>query len=131
MRWDRRNFLKTAAAVVGFPLIGTSWASPLFSAPDGPNSISEEDLLEELERTAFEFFWNEADPQTGLVRDRANADGVDARLTSSIAATGFCLTALCIGHERKYRSSAEITERVRRSLRFLAHDVQHVNGFLY
>jgi hypothetical protein len=131
MRWDRRNFLKNAAAVVGFPLISTSWASPLFSAPDGPNTLSEEDLLEELERTAFEFFWNEADPQTGLVRDRANANGVDARLTSSIAATGFGLTALCIGHQRNYRPPAEIVERVRRSLRFLANDAQQVNGFLY
>jgi len=131
MRWDRRNFLKTAAAVVGFPLIGTSWASPLFSAPDGPNTLSDDDLLEELERTAFEFFWNEADPQTGLVRDRANANGVDARLTSSIAATGFGLTALCIGHRRNYRPPAEIVERVRRSLRFLANDAQQVNGFLY
>lgn len=131
MRWDRRNFLKTAAAVVGLPLIGTSWASPLFSASEGPNTLSDEDLLEELERTAFEFFWNEADPQTGLVRDRANANGVDARLTSSIAATGFGLTALCIGHRRNYRPPAEIVERVRRSLRFLANDAQQVNGFLY
>jgi len=75
--------------------------------------------------------WNEADPQTGLVRDRANANGVDARLTSSIAATGFGLTALCIGHRRNYRPPAEIVERVRRSLRFLANDAQQVNGFLY
>jgi hypothetical protein len=84
-----------------------------------------------MERAAFEFFWNEADPYTGLVRDRANANGVDARLTSSIAATGFGLTALSIGHERKYRSPEEITERVRRSMRFLAQDAPHVNGFLY
>jgi len=132
MRWDRRNFLKTVAAVsAGFPLLGTSWASPLFSTPNARETPSEDDLLDDLERTAFEFFWNEADPQTGLVRDRANADGVDARLTSSIAATGFGLTALCIGHERSYRSPAEIAERVRRSLRFLARDAQHVNGFLY
>jgi len=132
MRWDRRNFLKTAAAAsLGFPLVGTSWAAPVFSTSDTRDTVSDEDLLEELERTAFEFFWNEADPQTGLVRDRSNANGVDARLTSSIAATGFGLTALCIGHERKYRSPTEIAERVRRSLRFLAHDAQHVNGFLY
>ena len=132
MRWDRRNFLKTvAAASVGFRLVGTSWATPLFSPPDSPGTTAGEDLLEELERSAFEFFWNEADPATGLVRDRANANGVDARLTSSIAATGFGLTALSIGHERKYRPPAEIAERVRSSLHFLAYDAPHVNGFLY
>lgn len=132
MRGDRRNFLKTlAAASVGFRLMGKSWASPLFPPPDSPRGLPGEDLLEDLERAAFEFFWNEADPYTGLVRDRANANGVDARLTASIAATGFGLTALSIGHERKYRSPEEIVERVRRSLHFLAQDAPHVNGFLY
>ncbi len=130
MFWDRRNFLKSAAAAaVG--LLRTSWVSPLVSPPDSPRTPSGEELLEELERAAFEFFWNEADPETGLVRDRSNADGVDARLTGSIAATGFGLTALCIGHERGYRAEEEIAERVRRSVRFLAHEAKHVNGFLY
>ncbi len=84
-----------------------------------------------MERSAFEFFWHEADPNTGLVRDRAKAVGGDARRMSSIAATGFGLTALCIGHRRRYRSRAEITQRVRRTLRFLADSAPHVNGFFY
>lgn len=133
MRWDRRNFLKTfAVASVGFPLLGRSWASG-FSLPQDSSSgdVAGAALLDELEQAAFEFFWNEADPHTGLVRDRANADGVDARVTASIAATGFGLTALCIGYARKYRPQAEITERVRKTLRYLAHDTQNVNGFFY
>jgi hypothetical protein len=130
MPGDRRNFLKTAVALsVG--LAGTSWASSLFSPETSPGTPAGEELLEELERAAFEFFWNQADPQTGLVRDRANAGGVDSRITGSIAATGFGLTALCIGHLRRYRSPEEITERVRACVRFLAHDASHVNGFLY
>jgi len=44
---------------------------------------------------------------------------------------GFGLTALCIGCQRKYRSQIEITERVRRTLRFLAHEAPQVHGFLY
>ena len=69
-------------------------------------------LLEDLERSSFDFFWTEADPHTGLVRDRAFADGGDTRKLSSIAATGFGLTGLCIGHQRRYRAPEEIKARV-------------------
>jgi hypothetical protein len=92
---------------------------------------SDATLLDQMQRASFDFFWNEADPKSGLVRDRANADGGDTRRMSSIAATGFGLTALCIAHRRRYLAEAEIVERVRRTLRFVAHDAPHVHGFLY
>jgi hypothetical protein len=44
------------------------------------------------------FFWEQASPTTGQVKDRAVAAGNDTRTLSSIAATGFGLTALCISH---------------------------------
>ncbi len=88
-------------------------------------------LLDELQRASFDFFWSEADPNSGLVRDRAHADGGDTRRMSSIAATGFGLTALCIAHRRRYMPEDEIVKRVRRTLRFLASDAPHVHGFFY
>ena len=54
--------------------------------------LTDDELLEEIVSRAFLFFWNEASPRTGLVRDRALADGApDNRKTASIAATGFGL----------------------------------------
>jgi hypothetical protein len=50
---------------------------------------------------------------------------------SSIAATGFGLTALCIGDRRGYRPSKEIKERVRTTLDFLANKLENVHGFFY
>src|SRR5579884_2065572 len=101
MRWDRRKFLQAVATgSLALPFATTLWGSDLLASQESPSSDSDA-LLDELERTAFEFFWNECDLRTGLVRDRANADGVDARITASIAATGFGLTALCIGQQRK------------------------------
>jgi hypothetical protein len=88
------------------------------------------ELLDQMERASFEFFWNEADPHTGLVRDRAQADGGSLSRMSSIAATGFGLTALCIAHQRDYRPRAEIVARVRRTLSFL-EQAPHIHGFLY
>jgi hypothetical protein len=131
MHWNRRQFLKTAlTGAAALPLASKAFAAQSF-ASSTPNPVQDYMLLEDLERSAFEFFWNEADPHTGLIRDRANANGVDSRITASIAAVGFGLTALCIGYQRKYRSQIQITERVRKTLRFLAHDAPNVHGFLY
>jgi hypothetical protein len=131
MLWTRREFLRASMATAAtIPLIQTGFASRVL-APQYPATDTDVALLDELQRTAFDFFWNEADPQTGLVKDRANANGGDSRLLSSIAATGFGLTAMCIGHRRRYRSRAKITARVRRTLNFLAQEAPHVNGFFY
>jgi hypothetical protein len=59
--------------------------------------------LARLERPMFDYFWDNADPRTGLIPDR-----VPASSYSSIAAMGFGLTAYVIGAERHYvpRSAA-------------------------
>src|SRR5687767_50799 len=82
-------------------------------------SRSDHQFLDELERASFLFFWESADPQTGLVKDRSRADGQDSREVASVAATGFGLTALCIAHDRKYAPRNEIEQRVLNTLRFL------------
>ena len=124
----RREFLQTlVAAAAALPMAG--------AVPDLLRAQSDEpdgaDFLEALERACFEFFWNEADPLTGLVRDRAAANGGDTRSTASIAATGFGLTALCIGHRRGYRPEAEIAERAESTLEFLLNHAAHHEGFFY
>ncbi|HLK05645.1 MAG TPA: glucoamylase family protein [Candidatus Acidoferrum sp.] len=92
---------------------------------------TDEQLLDEIQRTAFDFFWSESSARTGQTKDRALANGNDTRKMSSIAATGFGLTALCIGDRRGYRDAKEIRERVRTTLRFLANELQHEHGFFY
>jgi len=130
MDWTRRGFLRTlVAGSMVLPLAGGRGVSDLLLAEvEEPDNQS---FLNELEHACFEFFWHEADPLTGLVRDRASADGGDKRRTASIAATGFGLTALCIGHERGYRPRTEIGERVQATLDFLLNHASHHEGFFY
>ena len=59
-------------------------------------------LLDDLEGRGCDFFYNEASPKTGLVRDRAPAVGRSLSRVASIAATGFGLSALCIAAKRNY-----------------------------
>ncbi len=61
---------------------------------------------------------NRANPQTGLVKDRANVRTQDTRTVASIAATGFGLTALCIGQKRGFVSYPDAYARVLATLRF-------------
>ena len=107
-------------------------AAKSFVEPAGaPYEGTDEQLLDEIQRAAFSFFWNEASQNTGQVKDRALANGNDSRMMSSIAATGFGLTSLCIGDQRGYRKSPEILARVRRTLRFLANDLANEHGFFF
>lgn len=87
-------------------------------------------LLDEVEKRAARYFYDEADPYTGLVKDRARTDGPDPRIVSSIAATGFGLTALALADRRGYLERALILPRVERTLQFLLA-TKHEHGFFY
>jgi hypothetical protein len=89
-------------------------------------------LLNELVQSGFRYFWEAADPNTGLVKDRALADGqADSRRIGSIAATGFGLTALCIGADRGFRPRSEIERRVLNTLEYLWDHLPNEHGFFY
>lgn len=96
---------------------------------------SDEAFLEELSRRSFQYFWEESDPQTGLVPDRARMDGSPLdeshRDVASIAASGFGLTALCIAAERKWIPLEQARERVRNTLRFFGNKAYQKNGWFY
>ncbi len=92
-------------------------------------------LLDEMEERGCQFFYNEASPKTGLVRDRARASGPmpgrTASRVASIAATGFGLSALCIAAKRGYLRASDCEARVEKTLAFLLEDCPHEHGFLY
>jgi hypothetical protein len=94
-----------------------------------------EAFLEDFERRMFRYFWEQADPNTGLVPDRARTDGSSLdenhRDVASIAATGFGLTALCIAATRKWIEPHDAKERVRATLRYFAERAEQFHGWFY
>jgi len=70
-------------------------------------------VVAELQERTFRYFWNTADPRTGLVPDRYPTPSF-----SSIAAVGFAFTAYPIGVERGYVTREAARERVLKTLRF-------------
>jgi len=74
-------------------------------------------------RKLFSFFLEQADPTTGQVKDRALAAGNRHTRVSSIAATGFGLTTLCIGDQRGYQPSAAIAAACKATLNFVVEPI--------
>ncbi len=103
--------------------------------PQGKTSLQDEAFLNDLEQRSFRYFWEEADPDTGLVSDRARMDGspldVDHRNVASIAATGFGLTALCIAAAHGWIDRTQARERTRNTLRFFDARAFREHGWFY
>jgi hypothetical protein len=97
-------------------------------------SQEDEAFLDDLERQACLFFWEQASPTTGQVLDRSRNDlagARDPRRMASIAATGFGLSALCIADRRGYLPHDQIVERVRTTLDWHLNRFPQVHGFFY
>jgi len=141
---SRRMCLAQLTGAASGVLIGGSTAFPLGRGsqeapaptpglPGVANSLSPEDdlFLDELEQASFRFFWEQASPQTGLVKDRCNVRGNDTSIVASIAATGFGLTALCIGEKRGWVPHSEAHDRVLTALHFLWRKLPIHRGFFF
>ena len=129
MKLNKNRFVAFLAALC-FVLLSAS-ATPArydFSRQD-------EAFLDDLQERLFQYFWQQADSETGLVLDRARVDGsaLDAnhQNVGSIAATGFGLTALCIATERRWIDSTAAKQRTRMTLRFFADRAYHQQGWFY
>jgi hypothetical protein len=84
-------------------------------------------LLDAVARASFDFFWLEANPENGLIKDRSTAES-----PSSIAAVGFGLAAIPIGIDRGWISHEEGYERVLTTLETFANGgVEGEHGFFY
>jgi hypothetical protein len=92
-------------------------------------------FLEDLSRRTFMFFWEQTDPQTGIVRDRARTDGSPpderARDIGSIASVGFGLTGMCIAAERGWLRREQVLDRTRTTLRVFAGRMEQEHGWFY
>ncbi len=140
---SRRKILRACCGGASAALISSTGNATFMQAAEADQRSvqktlvpADDQFLEELEHANFLFFWEQADPHTGLVKDRTRVSGVDKGLASkeivaSIAATGFGLTALCIGHKRGYVPLSSVGARVLTTLEFLSRKMPTHRGFFY
>jgi hypothetical protein len=141
-RFSRRRLLKGALrGGLWVPLAGLlprlALADPQQARPAPPPSSStlsdsDRDFLYELECLTFRYFWEQANPATGLVKDRCSIRAAtDQGVVASIAATGFGLTALCIAEQEGFILRDQAIERVTTTLRSLWKKLPNHRGFFY
>ena len=146
---SRRKLLRQMAGMaVGVPLAGVrAWPLAGVAAAEdelirqgpqparlpAPSSLTLQDdaFLDDLERACFLFFWEQGNPDTGLIRDRCNVRSNENSIVASIASTGFGLTAICIAEQRGFISFAEARLRVLHCLSFLWHKLPTHRGFFF
>ena len=91
-------------------------------------------FLEDLSKRTFMFFWEQADPSTGIIRDRSRTDGSPTERAGhigSIASVGFGLSGMCIAAERGWLPRDQILGRTRTTLSFFAERMEQHRGWFF
>jgi hypothetical protein len=93
-----------------------------------------DEQLQTLQRNTFRYFWEETNPENGLIPDNTSADDIPA----SIAGVGLALASYPVAAERSFVSRAKAVERTLATLRFFwnapqgsAPDAIGHRGFFY
>jgi len=84
--------------------------------------LTDEALMDTVSYCTFQYFWDGAEPHSGLARERYNIDGVYPQDDENVVTTGgsgFGLMAILAGMERKYISRAEGFARFEKIVSFL------------
>jgi hypothetical protein len=85
-------------------------------------SLSDEQLLDSVQYRYFQYFWDGAEPNSGMARERFHADGVYPQNDKHIVTTGgsgFGLMAILVGIERGFISRQQGFERFQQIVDFL------------
>lgn len=113
MRPTTRALTAALAAALAACAPGTA---PRAAAPATPPGQDVAAFQEELSRRTFDYFWETTPAATCLAPDRWPSNPF-----SSVAATGFAITAYAIGAERGYVTREQAAERTLACVRFY-HD---------
>lgn len=90
--------------------------------PPVNSSLTDEQLMDLVEKQTFKYFWDFAEPNSGMARERYHPDGVYPSNDANIVTTGgsgFGLMSIIAGISRGYVSRAEGIERLDKIANFL------------
>ncbi|MEG2365330.1 MAG: glucoamylase family protein [Alistipes sp.] len=102
----RSKNLIFAALLCASTLVGAPWGCA--EKPVAP--LSDEALLDSVERRTFNYFWEGAEPTSGLARERYNMDDVYPKNDKHVVTTGgsgFGVMAILAGIDRGYITREE------------------------
>lgn len=113
-----RNFL--VFTVVALLLIGCAGTKKLGRSIK--LSAADEQMFTDVQRTTFNYFWDGAEPTSGLARERYHMDGVypqNDKMVITSGGGGFGVMAILVGIERNFITRAQGVERMEKIVSFL------------
>jgi hypothetical protein len=93
-------------------------------------TITDDSLLTLVQKQTFQYFWDGAESNSGMARERYHVDGVYSQNDKHIVTlggSGFGVMALIVGIERGFISREEGIQRLEKIVAFLADAVRY-NG---
>jgi len=97
---------------------------------DTQEELSDEELLDKVQYATFQYFWDGAEPNSGMARERYHMDGdypQDDRNVVTAGGSGFGLMAIIVGAERGFITRDEAVDRFERIVNFL-ESAERYNG---
>ncbi|MGD1877551.1 MAG: glucoamylase family protein [Kiloniellaceae bacterium] len=100
------------------------------ASPAIRRGLSDDALLDLVQRQTLTYFWDFAHPVSGLARERNNQPyEYDWRETVTSGGSGFGIMALLAGAERGFLPRADVLERLRQIVAFLGQAQTHHGVF--
>jgi hypothetical protein len=88
---------------------------------DTAQQLSDDALLDLVQRQTLKYFWDFAHPASGMARERSNPSaGYDFRETVTTGGTGFGIMALLSGVARNFLQRRQVLERLHNVVDFLS-----------
>ncbi|KAA5543300.1 glucoamylase family protein [Adhaeribacter rhizoryzae] len=92
------------------------------SATENSKKLSDDELLTLVQRNTFQYFWDGAEPTSGLARERIHLDGDYPQNDQNVittGASGFGVMAILVGIERKFITRQEGFQRFQKIVSYL------------
>jgi hypothetical protein len=86
------------------------------------NSLSDEELLDLIQERTFQYFWEGAEPNSGMARERIHMNGVYPENDQNVVTTGgtgFGMMAILLGIERGFISREQGYQRIFKIIDYL------------
>ncbi len=145
-RWNGNGFVyfvtvpsKNSFLVLNIDQLGKSYSFKI-SAYDAHNNesalsdsveattheMTDEEFLDMVQRSTFRYFWDWADPTSGIARERWHPDESD--VTNTIGGGGFGVMAILVGIERGFIKREQGAIRMLKITDFLANKIDKFHG---
>lgn len=112
------RFISTFIVLIG--LLSSCSSTSNSDSTEGTNPLTDEQLLNQAQKDALKYFWEYAEPNSKLARERYHTDNpsFEANIVTT-GGSGFGLMTIIVGIERGFVPRAEAVSRLTTALNFL------------